>query len=200
MSELRDTFKSKDFIINSNIIKCISTLDINLKEFLLVLYFINVSPFLDTDDIKEKLGLSEEEIVENFSSLLNKKYIELDVSNNRGVVTEKIKLDPLYDRLVMNSKIDKEKDNSDIYSLFENEFGRTLSPIEAEMINSWLEKGISEDIIRGALKEAVLNGVRKFKYIDKIVYDWSKNGVKNRVKEDDSNNDLFDYDWLEEDE
>ena len=75
MSELRDAFKSKDFIINSNIIRCISSLDINLKEFLLVVYFINVSPFLDTEDIKDKTGLSEDEIVQNFSSLLNKKFI-----------------------------------------------------------------------------------------------------------------------------
>lgn len=199
MSELRDAFKSKDFIINSNIIRCISSLDINLKEFLLVLYFINVSPFLDTEDIKDKTGLSEDEIVENFSSLLNKKFIELDVSNNGGVVTEKIKLDPLYDRLVFNDKPNK-KNNDDIYSLFENEFGRTLSPMEFEMINSWLDKGIEEDLIKKALKEAVLNGVRNFKYIDKIIYTWVKEGVKNRVKEDNSNTEIFEYDWLDDNE
>ena len=198
MSELRDTFKSKDFIINSNIIKCISSLDINLKEFLLVLYFINVSPVLDSDDIKNKLGLSDEDVVENFSSLLNKKYIELDVSSDNGVVTEKIKLDPLYDRLVMN--INTEKNNSDIYSMFENEFGRTLSPMEFEMINSWLEKGNSEETIKNALKEAVLNGARNFKYIDKIIYEWAKKGVKKRVKEDNSSDEMFDYDWLDDNE
>ncbi len=198
MSELRDTFKSKDFIINSNIIKCISSLDINLKEFLLVLYFINVSPVLDSDDIKNKLGLSDEDVVENFSSLLNKKYIELDVSSDNGVVTEKIKLDPLYDRLVMN--INTEKNNSDIYSMFENEFGRTLSPMEFEMINSWLEKGNSEETIKNALKEAVLNGARNFKYIDKIIYEWAKKGVKKRVKEENSSNEMFDYDWLDDNE
>ncbi len=197
MSELRDAFKSKDFIINSNMIRCISSLDINLKEFLLVLYFINVSPFLDTDDIKDKLGLSEDDIVNNFSSLLNKKYIELDVSNNGGVVTEKIKLDPLYDRLAMNNKM-SDKKNDDIYSLFENEFGRALSPIEFEMINTWLDKGASEDMIKKALKEAVLNGVRNFKYIDKIIYEWLKKGVKNRIKEDNSKEELFDYDWLDD--
>jgi len=198
MSELRDTFKSRDFVINSNIIKCIGSLDISLKEFLLVLYFINVSPILDTDDIKDKLGLSEDEIVESFSSLLNKKFIELDVSNKSGEVIEKIKLDPLYDRLVMKKKI--EKNNDDIYTAFESEFGRTLSPMEFEMVNSWLEKGASEDMIKDALKEAVLNGVRNFKYIDKIIYEWLKNGVKKRVKEDDSNNEMFDYDWLDDNE
>ena len=37
MSDLRNMFTSKDFIINSNVIKCISNIDITLDEFLLVL-------------------------------------------------------------------------------------------------------------------------------------------------------------------
>ena len=45
MSDLRNIFTSKDFIINSNVIKCISNIDITLDEFLLVLYFINVSSY-----------------------------------------------------------------------------------------------------------------------------------------------------------
>ena len=199
MSELRDAFKSKDFVVNSNLIRCISSLDISLNEFLLVLYFINVSPLLDTEDIKNKIGLSEEEIVNNFSNLLNKKYIELDVSTNGGVVTEKIKLDPLYDRLALNSS-DDNKNADDIYSLFETELGRTLSSFEFEMINNWLDRGIDEETIKKALKEAILNGVRNFKYIDKILYDWSKNDTKKRVKKDESSNELFDYDWLDDNE
>ena len=51
-----------------------------------------------------------------------------------------------------------------------------------------------------ALKEAILNGVRNFKYIDKIIYDWSKKGTKTRAKEDNSNDELFDYDWLDDNE
>lgn len=198
MSELRDTFKSRDFIINSNMIKCISSLDITLDEFLLVLYFINVSPYLDTDDVKDKLGFDEEKIINTFSSLLNKKYIELDVSNVNGVVSEKIKLDMFYDRLVLN----KENNNSssDIYSLFERELGRTLSSFEFEMINNWLDRGTSEDTIKDALKEAVLNGVRNFKYIDKIIYDWSLKGVKKSIREENKSIDMFDYDWLDDNE
>ena len=48
MSDLRNIFKSKDFVINSNIIKCIKSLDISLDEFLLILYFINISCELNT--------------------------------------------------------------------------------------------------------------------------------------------------------
>ena len=84
--------------------------------------------------------------------------------------------------------------------MFESEFGRTLSSFEYELINKWIENGIDENTIKEALKEAILNGVRNFKYIDKIIYEWSKNGVKKRVKETQPQEDMFDYDWLEENE
>ena len=93
-----------------------------------------------------------------------------------------------------------EEPSNDIYALFERELGRTLSSFEYEIINKWIENGITEETIKGALKEAILNNVRNFKYIDKIVYEWSKNGVKKKIKEEKSNNELFDYDWLEDNE
>ena len=199
MTDFRKLFTTKDFVINSNIIKCISNIDITLNEFLLVLYFINVTDVLNTDDIKEKLGFDEEKAVETFSSLLNKKYIEMNVTNKNGEVIERISLDPLFDRLALNKSTDNNK--TDIYALFERELGRTLSSFEYEMINKWIENGISEDIIKGALKEAILSNVRNFKYIDKIVYEWSKNDVKKHVKDEkESKEEMFDYNWLDDNE
>ncbi len=197
MSDLRKVFETKDFIVNSNIIKNISNLNITLDEFLLVLYFINVSSYLDTEDIKDKLGFDEDKIVNTFSSLINKKLIEMDVSNKNGEVIEKIKLDALYDRLAFSVKEDT---STDIYNVFETELGRVLSSYEYELINKWLEQGNSEETIKEALKEAILNNVRSFKYIDKILYDWSKNGSKKRAKEEKTLEEMFEYDWLEENE
>ncbi len=205
MSDLRNMFTSKDFVINSNVVKCISAIDITLDEFLLVLYFINVSLLLNTDDIKEKLGFDEEKIFNTFTSLINKKYIEMVVTNNNGEVIEQIKLDPLYDRLALNKKTDS-TNNKDIYAMFENELGRTLSSFEYEMINKWIEKGVSEETIKSALKEAVLNGVRSFKYIDKIVYEWSKKGIKSKIKEEQQKEEkteddsILDFEWFDENE
>ena len=196
MKELRNEFLNKDFIINNNIVKTISNIDITVEEFLMVLYFINVSFVLDIDSIKEKLGFDEEKAVEVFSSLMNKKYIEMEVSNVNGNVEERINLDPLLDRLILNKKT--EDKSTDIYALFESELGRTLSSFEYDMINNWLNKGVSEEMITDALKEAILNNVRNFKYIDKIIYEWSKNGVKKRFKEENTDYDMFDYDWTEE--
>ena len=198
MSDLRSVFESKDFVVNSNIIKCISQIDITLDEFLLILYFINVSLIIDTDNIKDKLGFSEEKAFNTFSSLLNKKYIIMDVTNKNGEVIEKVNLSPLYDRLALNKKTDNT--DSDIYALFEKEFGRTLSSFEYELITKWLEQGIDENMIKEALKEAILNNVRNLKYVSAIVDNWSKNGVKKRIKEEKDEEEMFDYDWLDDNE
>lgn len=198
MKELRNEFLTRDFIVNANIIKSIGNIDITLDEFLMILYFLNVSYYLDIDSIKDKLGFDEEKAVSVFSNLINKKYIEMIVSNVNGNIIEQISLDPLFDRLVLNKKT--EDNSSDIYALFENELGRTLSSFEYDLINNWLSKGIGEDMIRDALKEAILNNVRNFKYIDKIIYDWSRNGVKKRFKEEKIQEDMFDYDWTSDNE
>ena len=55
-------------------------------------------------------------------------------------------------------------------------------------------------MIKNALKEAILNNVRSFKYIDKIIYEWTKNGVKKRVRDEGTLEDMFEYDWLDDNE
>lgn len=191
MNNVKASFKTKNFIINENVVKTIKNLDITLKEFLLLLYFINIKALLDLNDIKKVLGFNEEEILNTYTSLITKGLIEVKVFKDSGVVSEVISLDMFYDKLVMNTK--NEENNTDIYSKFESEFGRSLSPIEYETINRWLENGVSEEIITSALKEAVINGASNLRYIDKIIYEWTKKGVK--PKEEDYTF-IDDFDWL----
>ena len=110
MGDLRSAFLSKDFVVNSNIVKCIGSLDISLEEFLLVLYFLNVSPILDIDDIKDKLGFDEEKITDTFSKLLNKKYIDLLIIL-RDKYLNKFTND-IYEKVIKNCK---SKEDAEIY-------------------------------------------------------------------------------------
>ena len=97
-------------------------------------------------------------------------------------------------------------DRKDIYEEFEREFGRTLSPMEYEIISGWIESGISNDLILAALKETVFNGVNNLRYVDKILYEWNKKGIKNssdiskieKQKEDEKQEECYEYDWLNE--
>ena len=98
--------------------------------------------------------------------------------------------------------------NNNIFEKFEKEFSRSLSPMEYEIINDWLDKNVSEEIILGALKEATYNGVTSLRYIDKIIYDWTKKGFKtmedvnNHLKSrnalDKNVKEISDYNWLDE--
>lgn len=198
MKEMKEAIKSKIFVINEFLLKNIKNLDINLNEFLLLLYFINVSNTLNIKMINKYLNFNEEEILNIFNSLINKKLIEIIVKKDGKQLEEEISLEILYDKLILNSNKDDKKDNSDIFLMFENEFGRTLSPIEYETINSWLEKKIDENIIKKALKEAVLNGVTNLRYIDKIIFEWSKKKFNKDFNSKEEVVELFDYNWLEE--
>ena len=154
--------------------------------------------------------MSENDVLNSFNSLIKKKYILIESKKNKnGKISEFINLEYFYKELDENFKvIKKEETDINIYSIFEQEFGRPISSIEYEIIKAWLEKEFSEELILGALKEAVYNGVHNLRYIDKILYEWQKKGFKNmkdvsnhitkRTKEKDPKKELFDYNWLDE--
>lgn len=192
MKEIKMDLLRKDFVIKPIILENISKYNININEFLLLLYFINVKNELDLEDIVKTFNIKEEEVLNSFNSLCEKKLIENIVKKNKNGIEEKVSLDLFYDKLLLNKEDKKEIKNNDIFQKFESEFGRTLNTTEYETIRDWLEKGYDEKTIIKALKEAVLNGVTNLRYIDKILYEWSKDSGKKEFKP------LFDYDWLDE--
>lgn len=206
MNELKENLKIKSFIINSGIIKNITKLNINLDEFILILYFINIENKLNLEAINKYTDFDNGKILELFNSLLTKGFIEvkvIEIAPNKQ--DEEVSLDVFYDKLIMsnekNSSKEDEKVSLDVFDVFEQEFGRTLSPMEYEQIKSWIESGIAADLIKEALKEAVLSGVATIRYIGAILREWSKNGGKKPIRKKESNdleyNELFDYDWLD---
>ena len=63
-----------------------------------------------------------------------------------------------------------------IIEMFENEFGKLLTPIEIEQIEKWVaERGAP--LVAEALKAAVLRDKRNFQYIRTILKDWQQNNV-----------------------
>lgn len=66
-----------------------------------------------------------------------------------------------------------------VYKLFEQEFGRPLTPMEGKQIIDWCDGDRHPaELILEALKRAALQGVRNFRYIDSILREWSKQGVR----------------------
>lgn len=209
-SFLEQYVKAKDYVLRKELFPLIWEYKLNLEEVLLLIYFMNEDvPTFDVEQINKITMISVNMILDSFTSLTNKGLISIDVIKENSGVKEVVNLDPIYmcmvDGLMKNNK---KVVNNNIFEKFEKEFSRTLSPMEYEIINDWLDKNISEELILGALKEATYNGVNNLRYIDKIIYEWNKKGFKNmedvnnhlrnRNTSDKSLKEISDYNWLDE--
>ncbi len=207
-----DYFKSQKYITNNLFVKKAIALKLSLEEFIMLTYFDNdYNSYLNMDELSKNIGLSSEKAYETFTNLLSKKLIDVKTEKDiEGRMIEKVCLDNFYTMIVEEKQnIIKEEKKTDIYAEFEKEFARPITSMEYEIIGAWLEHNYSEELIVGALKEAVYNGVRNLRYIDKILYEWNKKGfktmedvnnhlIKREPKKEES--ELFDYNWLDDEE
>ena len=139
-------------------------------------------------DFAERMSLSENEVSTILQRLMQYGLLQINQSEDaKGVLYESFSLYPLWKRLTDEIVLEeKEKveemdknEEGEIFSLFEQEFGRFLSPMESESIGMWLDDdGHSVEIIRAALKEAVLAEKLSLRYIDRILFEWKKKNVK----------------------
>ena len=208
-----EILEDKKLVISTMMFKAIKDLGLTLNEFMVLVYFDNdLHKTFDLSIIGKSLHLNETETFEAFNGLITKKLILIDTKKDvEGRLSEAISLKNIY-ALVGEDvvSIQKKNEEADIYKIFETEFGRPISVMEYEIINAWISSGTSEELILGALKEAVYNGVNNFRYIDKIIYEWGKKGFKTmddvnqhltkRKESKDSNTELFDYNWLDDEE
>ena len=203
-----NTLKEKDFIVKSYLLKVSVSLNLNLNDFILLIYFTNQEePTLNIDNIKKYTYLTEEAIMESYTKLIAINLIEITMKKDvNGLVHEVINLDNIIKSVTSDiTREHKKNEKTNLFSLFEKEFVRPLSPMEYEIINEWIRSGISEELISEALKEAILNGVKSIRYIDKILLSWKEKGYKSASdvrtslkKEDESTPELFSYNWLED--
>ncbi|KRN03738.1 DnaD domain-containing protein [Holzapfeliella floricola] len=152
--------------------------------------------FPSNNEISQHTNLSAHDIGQVLQSLINKELIEIIQTTDKiNKIETQYRMDNLYEKLIdymdnyiCESKSETEEvlvesDHQDglsyVMRQFEIEFGRLLSPIEREMIQSWLiEDGYNEEIVILALRESVLAQVYNFKYIDKILLNWQKMNLK----------------------
>lgn len=104
-------------------------------------------------------------------------------------------MSPIYERLAQylknqTQKIEEQSQEQaiqSVYQLFEQEFGRPLSAIEFQRIGQWLEEDhYHPDLLKLALREAVLNQAYSFNYVDRILLSWERKNIttKQQVEEE----------------
>lgn len=213
METITNILKQKNYIV-PNILFCnYRKLNLTEKQLVMIIYLINEpTDSFNPKEMSDILGLSLPELLEEMNNLATIGILKLEMRKNGTKRDEIINLDQLYDKLsflLINKEEIKEEIDTNLYTIFETEFGRTISPMEYEIITAWVGE-YTEELILLALKEATYNGVSNLRYIDKILHEWKKKGIKNKndVTRDKQkyqrgkveNKELFDYDWLNDNE
>lgn len=221
-AKIVDIFKDGNIVIPIYLLKNYKKLNLELDEFLFLMYLYSKgnNTIFDPGNFASDLNIDLSEVMNKISNLTDKNYIKVDVEKNeKGLMEEVIKLDDFYSKLsliIMDETNHNDTSKSNIFDIIEKEFGRTLSPIEYEIIKAWLDNHISEELIKEALKEATFNGVSNLRYIDKILYEWGKKGIKtkddvlenkkrrNKKLEEKDNKkidlEIMDWDWFDDEE
>lgn len=184
-------------------------LNISEKDLIILIYLLNEKETIfNPKKISDEFGLSLEDVMMSIDNLSNADLIKIVLKKVNNIREEYISLDNLYNRLsyLCINEEEKKEEKNNIFDVFEREFGRTLSSMEYEIINTWLNDKVSEEVIIEALKEATYNGVSNLRYVDKILYEWRKKGINNKEQVEqnrkmfnekkEQKKELFDYDWL----
>ena len=92
-------------------------------------------------------------------------------------------MDQIFEKQEPSQVAPAKNDLKDLVETFQQELGRLLSPFEIEDLEKSLkEDGTSADLIKEALREAVLNGKPNWKYIQAILRNWRHEGIKSVVQ------------------
>ena len=221
-SKLIDIFKQGNMVIPLYFLQHYKDFKLNLEEFIFLMYLYNLGNkfIFDPGKFGNDLNIELMDVMNYVSVLTDKHFMRVEVlKNEKGLMEEVVILDEFYNKLSMIT-IDEvnntsNSEDSNVFEIIEKEFGRTLSPIEYEIIKAWLDSGFSEELIKEAIKEATMNNVSNLRYIDKILFEWSKAGIKtsqdvekNRKKRNDTRDkqdenidmDIIDYNWFDDDD
>lgn len=217
--KLVDIVKSGNIIIPLYLYRDYKKLGIDLETFIFLMYLDSKKDKIvfDVNKLSEEFSCDIKTIMNYISILQDKKLIEIKViKNDKNITEEYISLDFFYEKVSLNLLDElnkKEEQESDVFEVLEKELGKQLSPIEIEIVKAWKENNYSDEVIKEAIRESVMNGVAGLRYVDKILYEWDKKGIKtkedvekNRKSWKEKNSEpvkkevVFDYDWMDDDE
>lgn len=144
--------------------------------------------FPTPDEIGARMMCSQKSVTTMLQKLMQQGFIAIKQDAADEVLTESISLQPLWDRLIdcvqqddeEEEKVPSQKEMEGlVFQMFEQEFGRFLSPMEIETISMWMDQdGHTPEVIKMALKEAVISEKMSLRYVDRILFEWKKKNIK----------------------
>ncbi|MBI0092899.1 DnaD domain protein [Lactobacillus sp. M0403] len=188
-------------VLSNGLLAYYPQLKITNSELILIiqleLFAQKGNKFPSNEQMAANTNFSATEIASIIQQLIDKNDLTIDqVTDEKGRIGNYYNLDQLYSKLdnlleknVATPKSGEETtnttseiDNSPLNQLmrqFEIEFGRYLSPIEREEISAWLNVDhYDPEIIKLALREAVLSQAYSLKYVDRVLLNWQRHNLK----------------------
>lgn len=160
------------------------------SQFLILLQLLlfqdDGKSFPSIQDLEQRMGISSIQIMKDIQEMMTLKLLSIEQSIDQwGKMSETYDLDPLFHKLalyVQNNSTMKKMNaipfDENVFLIFEQTFGRPLSPHEIEYINQWLDQDrYALSLIIAALRESEIVGKLSFRYIDRILLDWSKKSI-----------------------
>ena len=185
-----DAFKSGNLVLPSDLLLNYNQLFSSSDDFLVWQFFYlqNTTSLgeLSPSQIAEKIGKDVTEVNQAISRLTDKgllQYRTIELNGEIEVIFDATlaleRLDQLFEKQAPNQAQLAPNDLKSLVDTFQQELGRLLSPFEIEDLEKSLkEDGTSADVIKEALREAVLNGKPNWKYIQAILRNWRHEGIR----------------------
>ncbi|WP_207694776.1 DNA replication protein DnaD [Enterococcus sp. DIV0212c] len=200
MLSINEYLKAGETTVSNLVIENYQKIGLTDEEFLFWLQLFRSQAkgdlFPDLAEFSQIMGRPMDVIYRLLNQLVSRGFLSIETKqNDQGQMMDTYDLLPIFEKidLLQQKQTEKQKEVTSeetikqLYQGFEKEFGRQLSPIELEMIGQWLETDhYQPELIRLALREAVLNQAYSLKYIDRILLAWERKNIttKEQVAED----------------
>ena len=156
------------------------------------------NPFITADLLSLKMSLDIKDIDSIIADLLTRNLMEYATLNGKTVTSLKPLKEKLFSEFSFSVSKEAEIKNNEklnnqlqnIFATYEAELNRTLQPTEIATIREWVAMGYSDETIINALREALSQGKRSIKSVDKILLSWAK-----REELDTEGKTAIDDDW-----
>ena len=186
-----DAFKSGNLVLPSALLLHFKELFPSSDDFLVWQFFYlqNTTGLeeMSPSQIADRIGKEISDVNQAISNLTERGLLQYRTIELNGEIEllfdASLALERLDDLLgVAHSNSDQltpQNQLKDLVEIFQQELGRLLTPFEIEDLTKTLkEDGTSADLIKEALREAVLNGKANWKYIQAILRNWRHEGIK----------------------
>ncbi|WP_439426088.1 DnaD domain protein [Oenococcus alcoholitolerans] len=169
---------------------------LNNQELLLLVQLYSFAaegqPLPSSAMISGRTNFSEKDVQRIIDGLLKKKVLALNKHNDgydlSSIAVYLLQKNPASGDIALANKnngsdesLSGKKSRKYLYRLFQQEFGRMLTPLELQTINEWIVKDdFNIELISVALQQAVNSQILNLRYIEHILLNWKKSNIRTK--------------------